>query len=342
MAYKRLQTISFFIIFLAVLVLVAILFRPFINMLALGLILAILFRPLYVKILNKIKSENAAAGLTVVIVLLIILIPAFFFGQVLFNEIVNLYNKVKDGGLVLDREQIVQSLPVQAQTAIENVSRDLNSILARVTSNAFQGFSSLVSNVASFFLSFFLLFFSLFYLIRDGSRIKQIFIDISPIANSQENALISRIVEAVNGVVKGSFLVALIQGIVATIGFFIFGVPEPIIWGLFTILAALVPTVGTSLSLIPAIAYLVITGHLPQAIGLTIWAVLAVGLIDNFVGPKLVGARVKVHPLLVLLSVLGGVQLFGFLGFLLGPILMAVFMAMIDMYRTDFKEYIQQ
>ncbi len=102
------------------------------------------------------------------------------------------------------------------------------------------------------------------------------------------------------------------------------------------------PSVGTALALTPAVIYLLITGNTGNAIGLAIWGALAVGMIDNFLGPKLVGSRTKLHPLLVLMSVLGGIQLFGFLGFLLGPIVMAIFVALVEIYRTDFKSYVEQ
>jgi predicted PurR-regulated permease PerM len=165
--------------------------------------------------------------------------------------------------------------------------------------------------------------------------------DISPIADKQESILFAKVVQAINGVIKGQFLVALIQGVVATVGFIIFGLPNPVLWGLVTVIAALVPTVGTSLVIIPSVVFLLITGHTGAAIGLLIWGAAAVGLVDNFMGPKLISSSVRVHPVLVLFAVFGGLQLFGILGFLIGPILMAIFVALIDMYRTDFKTYLE-
>ncbi len=342
MAFKRLQTISFFLILLAVFVLVLVIIKPLASILAFGIILAILFHPIYNWTLRQVKSPNLASLLTVLLIFILALIPIVFFGQLLFNEIVTVYDRFRAGDLVLHREQIVQGLPVQLQDLIATFSRDLNAFLSRLTSNAFASFSSLLSNVAGFVVAFFVLLLTLFYLLRDGTKIKQFFMDITPIATAQENELTDKIVLAVNGVVKGSFLTALTQGAMATIGFVIFGVPEPILWGLFTVLAALVPTVGTALSLVPAVIYLLVTGHTGNAIGLAIWGAVGVGMIDNVLGPKLVGSRTKLHPLLVLLSVLGGIQLFGFLGFLIGPIIMAIFVALVDIYRSDFKSYVEQ
>jgi len=341
MPFKRLQVISFFLILLAVFVLVVIIIKPLATIVAFGVILAILFYPVYTRLLRRLKSPSLASALVVLLIIILLLIPVVFFGNLIFNEIVDIVGRVRAGDLVLHRDQLVQSLPGELRGLIESFSRDVNNYLGRLTANAFQSFSALLSNVAEFFVAFGVLVLTLFYLLRDGQKIKQFFMDITPIATAQETELIDKIVLAVNGVVKGSFLTALSQGVVATVGFFIFGIPEPLLWGLFTVLAALVPTVGTALSLVPAVVYLLVTGHPSAALGLAIWGAVAVGLIDNFLGPKLVGTRTQLHPLLVLLSVLGGIQLFGFLGFLIGPIIMAIFVALVDIYRTDFKSYVE-
>ncbi len=338
--FKRIQTISFLVLLAIVFVLVLFIFKPFVNIVALAVILAILFHPVYKWLNGKTNRPAVAAGLTVLIILLLIAIPIWFFGQVIFNEIVSLYERYRNGGFVIDKSQIISTLPDQLQTVVQSVSTDINSYIGRFSSQAFASFSAIVSNIASFVIATFMLFFIVYYLLRDGSKIKEVIKDISPISSENENKLIDRIITAVNGVVKGSFLVALAQGVVATVGFLIFGVPEAFLWGLFTVVAALVPTVGTSLSLIPAVIYLFVTGHTGQAIGLIIWGAAAVGLVDNFLGPKLVGRSAKLHPVLVLLSVIGGIQFFGVLGFLIGPILLAIFVALVDMYRNDFKEYL--
>ena len=338
--YKRIQTISFLVLLLLVFILVLFIFKPFVNIIALAVILAILFHPVYVRLLPRVKYQSIAAALTVLLILLIIAIPIWFFGQVIFNELQNIYERYRAGGFVIDKSQIISSLPEQVQNVVQNVSTDVNAFIGRITSQAFASFSSIVSNIAGFVIATFMLFFVVYYLLRDGTKIKEVLMDISPMSSAHENKLITKIVTAVNGVVKGSFLVALAQGAIATIGFLIFGVPEPFLWGLFTVVAALVPNVGTSLSLIPAVIYLFVTGQTGQAIGLTIWGAVAVGLVDNFLGPKLVGRTTKLHPVLVLLAVFGGIKFFGILGFLIGPILLAIFVALIDMYRNDFKEYL--
>jgi predicted PurR-regulated permease PerM len=316
-------------------------FWPFLNIIALAAILAILFIPLMRRIQRKVKSQSIAAGLTVLCLVLIVVIPIALFGKLLFSEISDLVQKINTGALTLSQDQVIESLPQVMQDGAVRLTASLNDLALKYTSNIFQSFFHLLSNVASFFISVFLTLFTMYYLLRDGHKIKAVLMDISPIADKQESILFAKVVQAINGVIKGQFLVALIQGVVATVGFIIFGLPNPVLWGLVTVIAALVPTVGTSLVIIPSVVFLLITGHTGAAIGLLIWGAAAVGLVDNFMGPKLISSSVRVHPVLVLFAVFGGLQLFGILGFLIGPILMAIFVALIDMYRTDFKTYLE-
>ncbi len=340
MNYKRLQMFSFLAILLVALVIALAMFRPFFNVLAFGAIVAILFAPIDRRLERRLKSPNAAAAITLGLIILIILVPLLLFGQLIFNELNELYHNVREGSLVIDQGRILASLPEQIRVFIQNFTEDLNATLARFSDNAFVAVSSIISNVTGFIISSVLFLFTVYFLLRDGNKFKDVLVDISPLNERQESELVKKIGDAVNGVVKGSFLIALAQGAIAMIGYFIFGVPQPLIWGLFTVLAALVPTVGTALAIVPAIIVLLITDHVGAAIGLAIWGALAVGLIDNVISPILIGAKTKLHPLLVLFSVIGGISLFGFLGFLLGPIFMAVFVTLIDMFRHEFKDYL--
>ncbi len=342
MTNHRLQIIGFFTLLSIATLVVLFMVWPFLKVIALASILAILFLPVYKRIQNKTGSEALAATITLVIVLLIVIIPLIILGDLLVKELVDLYNKFRGGAVNLDGTAILNNLPPQFRGIVENLNRDLGQRIQDFAGNVFNSVQYIGNTLLGFLLSFFLVFFSLFYLLRDGGKFKEFFIEVFPLSTKHENVLIAKLEKAVNGVVKGSFLVALIQAIVATIGFMIFGVPNPLLWGAFTFLAALVPTVGTSLSLIPAVVYLIIIGKIGAAVGLGIWGLVAVGLIDNVISPKLIGSRTNLHPLLVLLSVLGGIQLLGPLGFLLGPIFMAIFVALLDIYRKDLKEHLEK
>lgn len=342
MTNQRLQIIALSLIFAVITLVVAFMWWPFLKLVVLAFIMAILFMPLYKRLAARFTNEPLAAILTIILVLLIFIVPLYLVGQLLFNELVGLYNQYRSGGFSISSTELIQNLPQQIQDPVTNLLQDFTGKLTDFAGNAFEGVTSVLSNVAGFFLSFFLVFFSLYYFLRDWDKLKSYFNSIFPLSSQHENLLIAKLEGAVNGVVKGMFSVALVQGLVATLGFLIFGVPQPFLWGAFTVIAALVPTVGTSISLVPAVLYLLITGNIGAGIGLAIWGAVAVGTIDNILSPKLVGARAKLHPLLVIFSVLGGIQLFGFIGFLLGPIITAVFVTLLDIYRTDLKEYLSK
>jgi predicted PurR-regulated permease PerM len=331
------QLIGFFLLLGITSIVVLMMLFPLWQILALAGIFAVIFHPLYERIERGMASPNMASVLTILIIILVAILPLWFIGQLLFNEIVDVYNKFRFGELVFNQADFIARLPQQVQNILQSLNNDINAIVSRFTGSAFNLVSGLLSNLASFFLSLFLLIFILFFFLRDGIKIKGLVKELSPLSEAYDSVLMNKLETAVGGVLKGSFLIALIQGTVASVGFVIFGVPQPVLWGAFTVLTALVPTVGTSISLIPAILYLFFTGHTGAGIGMAIWGAVAVGTIDNIVGPRLVGEKINLHPLLVLLSVLGGIQLFGFLGFLFGPILMSVFVALLDIYRKNLK-----
>jgi len=333
----KLQTIGFFVLLGVAAILALLMLWPFLQLIALAAILAVLFSPWHKRITAKFKSQTWSALLTVLFVLVIVLVPLGLLGYLLYGEVGSLYRSIVTGGFHLDQALIVSRLPTNVQEIGNNFLNNLSDSISSLTGTTLQSVTGLVSNVFNFFFALFVVFFTLYYFLRDGSRLKEFISNIFPLSQVHESKLMERLEMAINGVVKGSFLVALTQGCIAFVGFLIFGVPQPLLWGALTVLAALVPTFGTSLALIPAILYLFLTGHTGAGIGMTIWGAVAVGTVDNIISPRLVGSRTNLHPLLVLFSVLGGLRLFGLLGFLLGPLLMAVLMVLLEMYQTDSK-----
>ena len=144
---------------------------------------------------------------------------------------------------------------------------------------------------------------------------------------------------AINGVIKGYLLVAVIQGSLMGIGLAIFGVPSPALWGVIAAIGALTPTLGTSIVSIPAVIFLFVSGHTGEAIGLTVWSLALVGMIDNFLNPYIVGNKIKIPPFLILFSVLGGLSLLGPVGILIGPLAVSLLYTLISIYRSEFQHH---
>ena len=157
-------------------------------------------------------------------------------------------------------------------------------------------------------------------------------------SDKDEQKIINRLTQTIGGVIKGSLLIALIQGILSGVGLTIFGVPNPALWGVVAGITSLIPFAGTAFVSVPAVIFLYATGHMPQAIGLAVWATVIVGLIDNFLGPIIVGRQVKIPQFLILFSVLGGISLLGPVGILIGPLTIGLLYTLISMYRNEFTQ----
>jgi len=308
-------------------ILVYFLISPFFTPLVIASVFAFLFNPLYKKISKLLNDKrNLSAFITTIIALLIILGPISFVFTQAVKESTFVYGYISQNGSQLI-DQVKNILPIP-----KNVDIDVNKYIENFLSIIFQNIGSIFSSFTKIFLSTFIFVLAFYFLLKEGKNLKDYFVEMSPLEDKDDQKIVSRLESAVSATVKGSLLIGMIQGILTGIGFAIFGVPNAAFWGTVAAISALIPGVGTSLVLIPGIAFLFIVGNMFGGFGLLIWGMFAVGFIDNLLSPRLVGKGMKLHPLLVFLSVLGGLAFFGPLGFLLGPITVSVFLALIEIY----------
>jgi predicted PurR-regulated permease PerM len=204
--------------------------------------------------------------------------------------------------------------------------------LAGTANGLLQGVLSRVTR-AAVDLGLFLLI--LFFLLRDGARLKAELRPISPFSDQQEAQIFDHLERTIKGALQAVVVVPVAQGILAGIGFMIFGVPSPFLWGTAVILAATVPLVGSPLGWVPACVYLMVQGHSGPALGLLVYGTVVVSGSDNVVKPLLLRGTARIHPLLGFLSILGGVLAFGVFGFLIGPVVLSLVLSAIRIYRLD-------
>jgi len=341
---RSIQLGFFFFIFGITIILGFFIFEPYLNILVLAAMFAIIFNPVYQKLLQKFggKREGTAAILTVILVAVIIGAPLGVLGTRVFNEASSLYARLGDvantdepvfGTLVVSSNPLIRNAQEKFNGFLTRVSGDLDTYAQRASSWFVEHAGPFFQGVAQFALAVFLWFLSVYYFLKEGHRIKALLVRFSPLSDRYDLEVVNRVVTSVKSVVGGSLIVALLQGILAGIGFAIFGIPTPAIWGLIAVFAALVPTIGTALVTLPSVAFLLLTGHSFAAIGLLIWGILIVGGIDNIIRPKLLERGVKVHPLTILLSVLGGLAFFGPVGFLTGPIIVSLLSEFLSIYQ---------
>lgn len=334
------QPVLITVLLVGVLILAFFIMLPYLTAIILAMVLAIICEPLYLWIKRIVRINWLASLIMTIGVLIIFLLPLSFFGTLVFNQARDLYMRTIDGsdvsavgGLpVLVQEYVAQHIPSLAGTL--DVAQYTQNVLAWMVQNVGSIFSTIVQGIVTFALSLFIFF----YFLKDQSLFTHFLARFSPLTNDYTNTIITKIKRSVNSVIGGSLIVALLQGIVTGIGFWIFGVPSPALWGGIAMVAALVPTLGTSLVVAPAVIYLFLSGDIGMTLGLLLWGILAVGMIDNILHPQLVKRGAKIHPLIVLLSVLGGVGLFGPIGFILGPLVFSLLFALLEMYRESWSD----
>lgn len=339
---NRLQNHFFFALLLGVLLTTALIFLPYLSVLVLAAVLGVIFAPLNRRVRAFCGNRQSVAALvTLIIIVLVVLTPLFLVTVKISYEVRDLYVSLSEQGGsvgVLDTLSAtlhtfaVRLLPAGVEPS-SLVSLDLTSYLKGALQFTVSHLDTFFSKAASTVFKLFLLLIALYYTLRDGSRLKKYLIEYSPLIDADDEQISKKLELAVNSVVKGSLTIGVIQGTLTGIGFALFGVPNPALWGILAVITSLIPGVGTSLVLVPGIIYLFVVGHTGAAVGLIIWAVLAVGLIDNLLGPYLMERGIKIHPFLILLSVIGGLGFFGPIGFIMGPLVLSLLFALLELYK---------
>jgi len=332
---KTIQTSFFLGLLGCTLILVALMFVPFLGAIVLAITLAIIFDPIYSFILRITrKQRSVAALLTILVVLIIVLIPTTLFGIRIFSQAQSLYSQIA----IHEANSSLSNISSSIENLVNRVfpsasfSLDLKQTIQQFFQWILKNIGPIFSSVAKAFTMFLLGLLALYYLLKDGPKLKKSIIDLIPLSDRYSNMIFAKLKNAINSVIRGYLIIATVQGIIAGIGFTIFGLPNSALWGLVTVIAALVPILGTSLVVAPAVIYLFFSQGTATALGLLIWGVVAVSLVDNFLGPKLISRKVNIHPIFILISVLGGISLFGPIGFLIGPISIALLFSLLEIY----------
>lgn len=341
MTYKKSELYFLFTLLALVGILSFFILQPFLYALILAVIFATVFAPIHKRILSRARERRGlAAILTTVFVLTLIVVPVTFLSIQISKEATQLYTSLVDNGgatgLSNEVEGIIRGMGIPFSST---TSLDLGQYMKQGLSWLIQNLGTVFSNVAKITVDIFVIFIALYYLFKDGDKLKKSAIELSPLKDIYDEKIFHKLEIAINSVVRGSIAVGLVQGALTAIGFTIFGVPSPVLWGSVAAIAALIPGFGTSLVLVPAILFLFFTGATASAIGLLVWGFVAVGLVDNILGPKLIGRGVHIPHFLILLSILGGISFFGPLGFLFGPLVLSLLFVFLEIYSAIDKEH---
>ncbi len=343
--------LGFFLsLFIASIFLLGWLIWPFISTIIIALVVAGMFAPIYRFFLKKMRPWLASL-LTCIMIFMVLFIPIILFMGILAKEANGLFLMGKNAVLGDQLEHLLESNRileranlVLANFKIRLTGEELNialSELARVVGLWLTQQAALIAqNTLKFLVNFFFMLLIAFFLLMDGERLVSFIVDLSPLPDEQDIKLIQKFKEMAGAILIGNGLCGLIQGVLGGAAFAVFGLPSPLLWGVIMALLAFLPILGIGLVLLPTAAILFLKGQFAVGIFFVVfYAVLSLG-IEYLYKPRLVGKRVKMHTLLVFLSIIGGLNLFGILGIIYGPLVVTAFLTLTDIYYTSYRRWV--
>lgn len=335
---RPLEDKAFLLLIIAVSLAFAWILWPLYGAILWGIIIAILFTPLCGRLSRLMRERRTLAALaTVTIVVVMVILPVTLVVAMLVQEASGLYERILTGELNFGRylQQALGALPAWASSLLERLGlTNFDAIQERLSGDLLKGSQLLATqaiaighNTLDFFVSLFVMIYLLFFLLRDGDEIKRQIKACIPLRAEQQSALVGKFTVVIRATVKGSIVVALLQGALGGLIFWFLDIRAPMLWAVVMAFLSLLPAVGAALVWLPVAIYFLTTGAMWQGIVLTAYGVLVIGLVDNFLRPVLVGKDTRMPDYVVLISTLGGIAIFGLNGFVIGPIIAAMFMA---------------
>ncbi len=311
---------------------------PFYGTILWGSIIALLFSPLYRWLLPRLRGRrNLAALLTLLVALVVVILPLALVAAALAREAAAMYDQLQSGEINPGQyfRQVFEHLPDWITDLLERVGMvNFDTLQKRLTLALSQGSQFIATQALNigqvtfeFIVSAFVTFYLTFFLIRDGELIARAVRNAIPLATEHKQELFSKFAMVIRATVKGNLLVAAIQGALGGVAFWFLGVSGALLWGVLMAFLSLLPAVGAGLVWVPVALYFFVTNAIWQGLALTAWGLLVIGLIDNLLRPILVGKDTRMPDYVVMITTLGGIAVVGINGFVIGPTIAAMFIA---------------
>jgi len=315
-------------------------FKPFLSPIAWAIVLSIIFYPLYTLLLKYLKWKSIASLCTLCIILVIILGPVSYLSYLLTQELKSSVMSLEEGRSFLMHalfdHPAIKPILVKVLSWFNMTETEFQKAFVQgITQFGKESLSMIrggLGNIASALLDFILMVLSLFFFFTDGVTFLETIEDYVPFSKKQKERLIKQIKDIVASTIYGGVTVAVVQGMIGGVGFSILGISSPVIWGFAMFFCSFIPLVGTFIVWGPAAVHLMFKGALLKGIILIIIGVAAISSVDNILRPLIIKGRVKMPTLAIFFSILGGIKLFGFIGFIMGPLVLALFVSVVEIY----------
>ncbi len=341
MEFKKIQTIAFFALLIGVTVLFYQLIAPYIYAIFWAGIIAALFYPAYKWLIKKIKNESISAGITVILVLLVVLLPLAGVLGLVVKQGIDTYAALSEPETITNIEQtvtnIITSPYVERITGEIDISTTLKEASSTIASIGVQWLKTGSIGTITGIVQILVMLYSLYYFLKDGEKWLKHIMLLLPFGDKNEELLYKKFVSTGKATLKGTLLLGVLQGTLGGILLAIVGIPSAAFWGLIMVVLSIIPAVGAPLVWVPGAIYLAATGHVGAAITLVIGGI-AIGFVDNLLRPPLVGKDIQMHPMMILFSTIGGLALFGISGVVIGPVIATFFLAILQMYEEKYKK----
>ncbi|MCB1978502.1 MAG: AI-2E family transporter [Burkholderiaceae bacterium] len=343
MTDPKLQDRSFLLLLVAVSIAFLAILWPYYEAVFWGVALAILFAPLHRRLLSRMpRHRNLAALCTLLLCLVLVILPVSLLSVALVQEATLLYERIRSGQLNFGAyfQQVIDAMPAWAMgwldrmqlTSVSALQDKLSAVSVQASQLIATRALNIGQNTLQFVVSLGVMLYLLFFLLRDGRTLAARIRNAVPLKESQKANLSSKFTTVIRATLKGNLMVAASQGLLGGLIFWVLGVQGPILWGVLMAFLSLLPAIGAGLIWAPVAIYFLATGAFWQAAVLTVFGVAVIGMVDNVLRPILVGRDTKMPDYVILVSTLGGMTLLGLNGFVIGPVVAALFMACWDLF----------
>jgi predicted PurR-regulated permease PerM len=329
------KQITLFVITLAVLVLCALLLQPFFSAIVGAIVLAVITRRPYDWLASKIKSRSLCAAIALLLVVLAVIIPMFFLAQKLGQQALGTINAFRNGAHQEKITSFIANRPALA-SYIEDftASIDINNVARSIAAYVGGNLAGVLAHSFRIITRLVVMLFLLFFLLRDRALALTSLRSLLPLHEDETTELLDRLGNTILATALGRLTIAAVQGVLAGLAFWVLGVPGILLWAFTLTACAMIPAFGSYLVWGPVAIYLGLTGHWGKAALLALWGAVIVSTIDNILYPVLVGSHLRAHTATILLSILGGLALFGPIGIVLGPVLFTLASTLLDIWRA--------
>ncbi len=316
---------------IALVALAILIIKPILMAIILGILLAFIFSPIYTFVNKFLKRKNLTAFLICIFLVLLIILPIWYLAPVMINQSIKFYMASQQMDFVSSLQDFFPNF-FKSDAFSNEVANALRVFITKATNALMNSFSSILLNIPKIVLQLIVVFFTFFFVLRDGDKLVLYIKSLIPFSKDVEDRLVKSTKEITLSVLYGQVIVGVLQGLIASIGFFIFKVPNAVLLAVLSAFAGIIPVFGNVIVWLPVAVYFLIAGNTFAALGITLFGLVSI-LIENFLKPIVVSKFTKLNSSIVLIGIIGGLFVFGIFGVILGPLILAYLLIILEVYR---------